>query len=136
MSLFFEGERKPKPVAVEVPRDLPADYEAAVECVSRKYDLHVIADHGHISVEQARDLLQTCRRMEPLLLAALQNGTVTTQTSASTFIRDNTDGFFPVAKYIARMKVIVGFEAKPPVPSATWAQVLAAAQTEDVESGK
>lgn len=124
MSLFFENERKPKTVPVE----MVPDWEAALEAVSHRYDPHVVAGLGHISVEQARDLVQTCRRIEPLLLQAIQAGTVTTQAGAIDFIVANTEGFFPKLKFIQRMKDVVGTEAVP----ATWAQVVAAAMTEEV----
>jgi hypothetical protein len=123
MSLFFADARKPK---VVVP-DLVPDWEAAVEAVSRHCIPEGVAAIGNLPVQRAHDLIAACRRVEPLLIKAIQDGTVTTQTSAVDFLRANTDGFFPSAKFIARMKANVGSEASP----ATWAQVVTAAQGEE-----
>lgn len=122
MSIFFVNERRPK-VTVTPPTP---DLDAALDAVSRRSDPHTVSVLGSITVEQARELAAKCRHVEPLLLAAIQDGKVTTQTSAATFLRDNTDGFFPAAKFIQRLKEVVGSDASP----ATWAQVVAAAQTE------
>jgi hypothetical protein len=125
MSLFFTGERRPKVAPVE----LIPERESALEAVSKRLDPHVVSVMGQITVEQARKLAQDCRRVEPLLLSAIQDGTVTTQTSAVDFLRANTDGFFPAVKFVARMKANVGTEGSP----ATWAEVVTAAQTEALE---
>ena len=124
MSIFFVDERHPH---VD-PVPLVPDWDEALLRVSRREDVHAVSVFGQITVEQARDLVQTCRRLEPLLLKAIQDGVVTTQASAGDFIQANTEGFFPRVKFIQRMKEVVGSEATP----ATWAEVVAAAMTEEV----
>lgn len=124
MSIFFQNERRPK---VTVP-DLVPDWEAALKRVSKREDAHAVSAFCQLTVEQARYLIQECRRVEPMLLRAIQDGTVTTKTSAVDFIRESTEGFFPAVRFIAVMQETLGGEATP----ATWAQVVAAAQTEDV----
>jgi len=124
MSIFFEDERNPH---VD-PVPLVPDWDEALLRVSRREDVHAVSVFGKITVEQARSLVQTCRRIEPLLLKAIQDGVVTTQVSAGDFIQANTEGFFPRVKFIQRMKEVVGSESTP----ATWAEVVAAAMTEEV----
>lgn len=122
MSLFFVSERRPKVEPVE----LVKDWEAALVEVSKRSWPEKVAAVGGLTIEQARKLAQDCRRVEPLLIAAIQAGTVKLQTEASDFLRAETDGFFPAAKFIAVIKANIGSEAVP----ATWAKVVAAAQTE------
>lgn len=100
MSLFFKGQRHPKVVPVErVP-----DWEAALTAVSDKAWPEGVASVGNITVEQAHKLRQTCHEVEAKLLRAIQDGTVKTQAEAVDFIRANTEGFFPAAKFIDVMK--------------------------------
>lgn len=124
MSLFFVGERHPH---VD-PVPLVPNWDEALLRVSRREPAHTVSAFAQLTLEQARDLAQTCRRLEPLLLQAIKDGVVTTQASAIDFIVANTEGFFPKLKFIQRMKEVVGAEAAP----ATWAQVMTAAMTEEV----
>lgn len=123
MSLFFVNERRPKVEPVE----LVVDLEAALEEVSKRAWPEKVAAVGGISVEQARKLASECRRIEPLLIAAIQSGEVTSSSGALTFVREAAGDLpFPAAKFLQRIAMNVGSEAVP----ATWAQVAAAAQTE------
>jgi hypothetical protein len=124
MSLFFAEQRRPR-VAAQV---LTPDWDAALEAISRHCVPEGVAAIGSLLVHQAHALIAKCREVEPLLLKAIQDGVVVSQTSAVDFLRDHTDGFFPAAKFVARMKANVGSEGSP----ATWPQVVAAARSEDV----
>ena len=104
MSLFFVGERK---IKVVVP-DLVPDWEKALDAVAKRQNAEYVAAVGNISVEQAHDLRKMCREVESKLILAIQAGTVTTQTQATTYIRENTTGFFPAAKFIAQLKDNLG----------------------------
>lgn len=124
MSLFFVDERRPK---VVVP-DLVPDWDSALEAISKHLTPEAVAAIGSLTIQQSLALIQKCRDVEPLLLRAIQLGTVTTALSAVEFLRANTDGVFPAVRFIARMQANVGTELVP----ATWLQVVDAANTEDV----
>lgn len=145
MSLFFTGERKIKTV---VPELIP-DWEKALDAVAKRQNAEYVAAVGNISVEQAHDLRKMCREVERKLLLAIQDSTVKTQTEATTFIRDNTVGFFPAAKFISQLKDNLGkttytieqqedpithqmVDVQVPVfTPATWTEVKTAALTEE-----
>lgn len=124
MSIFFVNERRPR----VIPTPLVPDWDEALLRVSRREPAHTVSVMAQLTPEQARDLAQTCRRIESMLLRAIQDDTVTTQTSALDFIQANTEGFFPRVRFIQRLKEVVGSEATP----ATWAQVVTAAKAEEV----
>lgn len=123
MSLFFVNERR----AIAKPAELVPDWDAALVAVSKREWPEAVAAKGSLTIEQARKLAQDCRRVEPLLLSKLQSGELSRQGDASDFLRAETDGFFPAAKFIALLKANVGSKSVP----ATWAQVVTAAQTEE-----
>lgn len=124
MSLFFVGCRR---IRSDDPVPSP-DVEAALEAVARGEGDCGIAAAGNVRVELAVRLREMCQRVEPALLAAIQADEVTTQTSAVQFLQTNTDGAFPAARFIDRMKKNLGGETTP----ATWAQVVAAAKEEEI----
>ena len=128
MGLFFEGERKPKIVVVPD----PVDMEKALIAVSKRLSAHDVAAAGGIDLDRARHLIQECRKVEPLLTAAIKDLSVKTKTEANTFVTANTEAPFPVVKFLAicqnRLDTVDGGGA--PV-SATWADVVAAYKSEE-----
>jgi len=147
MSLFFKGQRRPKTVPVErVP-----DWEAALTAVALHEWPESVAARGNLTVDQAHKLRQMCCTVESLLLAAIQSNTVKTQAEAVDFIRANTEGFFPAAKFIDVMKhnpelmvttyttatqtdPITGLPVDVQVPTqnpAKWSEIVTAAKNEE-----
>jgi len=128
MSLFFEGERKPKIVVVSD----PVDMEKALIAVSQRKSAHDVAAAGGIEIDKARHLILECRKVEPLLMAAIKDLSVKTKTEANAFVQANTENPFPVAKFLAvcqnRLDTVDG-EGLP--VSATWADVVAAYKNEE-----
>jgi len=123
VSLFFVDSRNPiVPPVVLVP-----DWDEALRRVSLRQPASTVSVFAQITMEQARDLAQTCRRIEPLVIAEMKAGRCTTQADTVTFIRADTEGFFPAVRFCQRMRDVVGSEATP----ATWPQVIAAAITEE-----
>jgi hypothetical protein len=121
MSLFFAGERKVAPVAV--PKPTTEQVEAALVAIGERRDPYEIGGVGNMPLAEVVRLTALCRAVEPKLLAAIQADTVKLQTEAVQFVRDNTDGAFPAAKFIAVLKENVG---------GVWADVVAAAKDEAV----
>lgn len=123
MSLFFVDSRKP----IVTPPVLVPDWDEALLRVSLRQPAATVSVQAQLTLEQARDLVETCRRVEPLVIAEMKAGRCTSQADTVTFIRANTEGFFPAVKFCQRMREVVGSEATP----ATWPQVIAAALTEE-----
>lgn len=141
-SLFFIGERKPK---TTVTPD-PVDMEKAMVAVSQRKTAHEVAAAGGIDVEKARHLIQECRKVEPLLEAAIKDGSVKTKSEANAFVDDHTEEPFPVAKFLGviqnRLDTVAYKDLgkkdekgepllEPVTTSATWPDVVAAYKDEE-----
>ena len=106
MSLLFDGEQVPEPVAAPAEPTLEA-HEAALDDLKQKKSTSVAGSRLR-SFERAEELYRVAREVEPLLLRAIADGTVDTAAKARTFIAERTPAWFPAAKMVAIMLARAG----------------------------
>lgn len=103
MSLFFVGERR---MPVE-PEPTP-NWEPALQAIANRLTINQIAGAGNMSPARAEHLQFECRRIDPMVTLYIVDHMTAPQANIVQYIRDNTEGFFPAARFVDIMKTAAG----------------------------